>query len=256
MKKSERHQFILDFLKESPYVDVAYLTETLNVSEMTIRRDLSKLEEDKLLLRVHGGARRIPTNRFEAPLNSRLLNNHSEKKAIGRYAAGLVQDGDVIAMDASSTVYHMVEYLQDKKITVITNNISIAMGFAKSESVEVILLGGKLRKSSLYVFGYDTLNMMENYNTNKAFFSSTSLNIENGLTDSSVNEGKTKKSMVLSADESFLLMDTSKFGTRSYYNVIPLEKLSHIITNESNRKDIINYFNFFKEKNIQTHICV
>lgn len=256
MKMSQRHEFILNCLKESSYIDVAYLTKALNVSEMTIRRDLAQLESKNFLLRVYGGARRIPVHRIEASLDNRLLESREEKQKIAKYAASLVQDGDVISMDASSTVCFMVEYLQDKNITVITNNISVAIGFSKSSTVEVILLGGILKKQSQYLYGYDVLEMMKKYNTDKAFFSSTALSVEHGLTDVHSHEGESKKAMVSSADEHYLLIDSSKFETRSYYNVSSIYNLNHLITNICNDKDKTSkIYKACKENNIQLHIC-
>lgn len=256
MKMQERHEFILNRLKESPYIDVSYLTKALNVSEMTIRRDLDKLEKQNFLFRVYGGARRIPVHKVEASLDIRLLENAEEKESIAKYAAGLVQDGDVISMDASSTVNFMVKHLQDRKITVITNNMSVAMGFSKSETVEVILLGGRLKKQSLYLYGYNALDMMKKYNTDKAFFSSTALSIEHGLTDVHSHEGENKKAMISSADEHYLLVDSSKFETRSYYNVSSFYNLDHIITNKSNDKEKTDeIYKVCEENNINLHVC-
>jgi DeoR family transcriptional regulator, fructose operon transcriptional repressor len=256
MKISQRHEFILDCLKESAYVDVSYLTESLDVSEMTIRRDLSKLEEEKQLLRVYGGARRIPLHTYEASLDNRLLENRKEKEAIAKYAASLVDDGDIISMEASSTVYFMVEHLQDKNITVITNNLSVAIGFSKSKTVKVVLLGGVLKKSSLYVYGYDALNSIEKYNMNKAFISSSSLSVERGLMNVNAHEGETKKAIIKSAQKSYLLMDTSKFGKVSYYNVVSLKKLDYlIINNDVFNKDTIDVLNYCKDNSIKVHIC-
>ncbi len=256
MKVSDRHQFILDCLKQSQYVDVTYLKTVLNVSEMTIRRDLARLEEEEFLLRVHGGARRIPSHKFEAPLDSRILENAAAKNAIGKYAAGLVENGDVITLDSSSTTYNMVKYLQDKNITIITNNISVALGFAESKTVEVILLGGRMRKSSLYIYGYDMLEMMKKYNTDKAFFSSTSLDVQHGLTNVNIDEGEAKKAMIASANELYLLMDASKFGSKAYYLVTPMDKLQNIITNQAKFDDKANnLFKACKKYNIKLHFC-
>lgn len=256
MKATERRQFILDYLKKSSFVDVSYLKDALDVSEMTIRRDLARLEAEKHLVRVYGGARSIPFNKFEMPLHSRLLKNQVDKETIGKYAAGLVENNDVIAMDASTTTYYMVKHLLDKKITAITNNISIAMGLSKSKTVEVVLLGGNLKKSSLYLYGYDTIENMKKYNTDKAFISATSLDVSLGLTDINVDEGELKKAMIASASQVYLLMDNSKFGTRSYHYVTSLDKLDNLITNKTNFNDIEKeIFKICKKNKIKLHIC-
>lgn len=256
MNMSKRHRFILDCLRESDYVDVPYLTDVLNVSEMTIRRDLARLEDEKLLLRVYGGARKMPPHIYEESLDNRLLENHAEKEAIAKYAASLVEDGDVIAMDASSTVFFMVDYLQDKNITVITNNMSVVLGFSRSKTVDVIMLGGLLKKSSMYTYGYDVLNTLEKYNSNKAFISSTSLDVKHGLMNVNIHESETKKAIINWADETYLLVDTSKFGKISYYNVTNLKNLDCIITNSGDfNQHTLGIFNYCKNNNIKLHIC-
>lgn len=256
MNMSMRHRFILDCLRESDYVDVSYLTEVLNVSEMTIRRDLARLEEEKSLLRVYGGARRIPPHIYEKPLDNRLLENHAEKEAIAKYAASLVEDGDVIAMDASTTVFFMVDYLQDKNITVITNNMSVVFGFSRSKTVEIIMLGGALRKTSMYTYGYDVLNTLGKYNSNKAFISSTSVDIKHGLMNVNIHESETKKAIIDSADETYLLVDTSKFGKVSYYNVADLKALDHIVTDSDDlNKNVMDVISYCKKNAIDLHVC-
>lgn len=230
MKAKDRHQFILDLLKEKTVVDINALKSALNVSEMTVRRDLAKLESEGYLLRTHGGAREYPTNLFELPLDRRMVSMDSEKKAIGAYAATFVENGDVVMMDASTTVYYMVKHLMDKKITVITDNLSVAIGFAESKTVEVLVLGGTLRKTSLYLYGYDTLDMIKRYNADKLFMSSSFIEVENGITDVNRDAGVSKQALMACAGAKYLLMDTSKFGGKGYYNVCLLDKFDHLIT--------------------------
>ena len=101
----ERKKIIVDYVKKNEFVDIAYLKNTLDVSEMTIRRDLRKLEADNSLVRVLGGARSIPSGMYEDPVEKRVKFHAEEKERIARYAASMVNEGDSIFMDASSTIY-------------------------------------------------------------------------------------------------------------------------------------------------------
>lgn len=227
-----RHKFIQEQLKDQGTIDVNRLTDELGVSEMTIRRDLAFLENQKLLIRTYGGASQIPTRITEGPLGNRLMQQRDEKLKIARRAAELVEDGDIIAMDASSTVWYMVEYLMNRSITVITNNVSTALALSKSYTVQVILLGGNLKKDSHYVYGYDEQEMMGRYHINKLFFSSAALDIGFGLSDTHVHGAASKRQMMRNADQSILLMDHTKLGQRSFYQVCPLEELQWLLIDE------------------------
>lgn len=141
MAARDRERLIIDYLNEHGYADVTLLSEMLHVSDMTVRRDLDRLESKNLLTRVHGGASASAKKMFEFPLDMRLQREKEEKYRLAAYAASFVEDGDAIAMDSSSTTYAMTAYL-DKNITVLTTNIATACTLAAYDKVRVILLGG------------------------------------------------------------------------------------------------------------------
>lgn len=227
----ERQKAIIDYTDQHAFADVAMLSQLLGVTEMTIRRDLNKLEEEQQLVRVHGGARSVPKEMREEPLRRRLTANYEEKDRIGRLAASLVQDGDIIAMDASSTVYAMARHLT-ANVTVVTNNLTIAMELHKNKHVEVILLGGTMRKLSASTVGYETMRQMANYHVDKAFVSSKAIDIENGVTDATAQEGEVKRAMIASAQTAYFLMDHSKLGSFAFYQVCGMEEVLHLVTDE------------------------
>ncbi|HZJ78341.1 MAG TPA: DeoR/GlpR family DNA-binding transcription regulator [Clostridia bacterium] len=227
-----RENFILEHLEKNEYVNVAFLSKALSVSEMTIRRDLEKLEKKEKLLRVYGGARSIKRETHEEPISKRLVANAEEKNAIGRYCASLVEDGDVIALDASTTAFALAKHLK-ARVTVVTNNIFVAHGLSSKENVEIVLLGGTVRKASCSTVGLDMAQMMSKYFVGKLFLSSKAIDMEFGATDATPYEGEAKKAMISSSSEIYLMMDSSKLGKRAFYQVCKIDKIHKIITNQA-----------------------
>lgn len=227
---SQRRDYICTCLIGQEFVPIAQLTAALEVSEMTVRRDLRRLEEEGNLIRVHGGARRLPPQKRELPQNRRMLENRQAKERIGAYASRFVEDGDIILLDASTTTRYMVQHLLTRRITVITNQVDVAMGFSESKTAQVILLGGKLRKSSGSLTGYEVVEQVRRYNADKLFCSSKALDEAHGLTDVTVEEGEVKRAFLHASAERYLLMDSSKLDTQAFYQVAPIQAIHHLIT--------------------------
>ena len=250
-----RVKYILDYINENEFADVTVLSKNLGVSEMTIRRDLAKLYEDNCLLRVYGGARSIPKEMYEAPLDKRILENKNEKVKIGEYAAQLINDGDIIALDASSTSYEMAKFIKNR-VTIVTNNISIVSLFVDNDLVEVVLLGGKVRKSSLSTVGFEMVSMMKNFHVDKAFISSKAIDFEHGLSDATVNEGEAKKAMINASKQVYLMMDHTKIDKCAFYKVCDTSEINDIITDHTENQEL--YKEFYRKcenLNIRVHLA-
>lgn len=229
----ERKKFILDYVKEHEFADIGYLTEMLQVSDMTVRRDLKKLEEENHgLVRVLGGARSFPGGSYEEPVDKRVRVHSREKERIARYAASLVCEGDSIFMDASSTVYAMTDYLS-VRATVITNNISVCLKLKDKEKLDVILAGGSLRKRAMSLVGPDALHVLERYYVDKAFLSSKAVDAEFGISDATREETEVKKAMMKSSREVYFLMDHYKWGNKAFCKVCDICRITELIADES-----------------------
>lgn len=226
-----RRDYILNHLNIKKMVEIPNLSRELLVSEMTIRRDLVRLEEDGLLIRVQGGAVVTQNQTEEPPLNKRLTLQYREKDIIGKKAAEFICDGDVILVDSSSTTIAMIKYI-DKKVTVITSNVSIAIELAVKEDIEIILLGGHFRKESFSTGGYQVEETLKNYKADKLFFSSKSVDVDRGVSDATEFEGLVKRAMLDSSVQNFLLIDNTKINTSAFFRVCDIEKVDHIITNK------------------------
>ncbi len=229
---TNRRSYILGYLKENELADVTALSGELGVSEMTIRRDFAKLEEEKLLLRVHGGAVRLPSATDELSLTNRLSVCPDEKLAIGRYAASLIEEGDVIALDASSTALMVADHLQ-VAATVVTSNLEAVIRLLKNPLADIVLLGGHVRKTSASTVGFEMTRMMRDYRVDKVFLSSKAADLTHGLSDATVEEGEGKKAMIAAGRKAYLLLDHTKLGTTAFYKVCDIDKRFEIITDRS-----------------------
>ena len=236
----ERKSYISAYIQEHKFASIGVLKENLQVSEMTVRRDLKKLEEENALVRVFGGARIIPVAMREDSVEERVKFHAEEKDRIARYAASLIKEGDTILMDSSSTIYAMVPYL-NVRVTVLTNNINICIKLKDNEKADVILLGGHLRKSALSAVGMETVNMLENYYVDKAFLSSKAIDSNYQIFDATSDEAAVKRAMMRSSQKTFFLMDHYKLSDRAFCKVCDLKEADRLIVDRSDEDYVKEY---------------
>jgi ribose transport system substrate-binding protein len=232
MTTFERRQRILALLREQSGVKVTELAPLLNVSEGTIRNDLTALEEAGQLKRVRGGA--VPKDNHDTlspTLPDRARINAPAKQRIARWAADMVQDGDSILLDASTTVFHMVPFLQDhQNLTIFTNGLETARALAKNPANTTILLGGVVRQDGTSVTGHLGEKILKDLHINTAFVSCSGFSVEAGLTQFDLQEAQLKSHMIECAKQVVALIDSSKFGQASLTPFAAVEQLSHIVT--------------------------
>jgi ribose transport system substrate-binding protein len=228
----ERRQRILGLLWEQSGVRVGELAQLLDVSEGTIRNDLSALEEEGQLKRVRGGA--VPKNgrRFVSPaFAERAREKAAAKQRIARWAADMVEDGDSVALDSSSTVFHITRYLRDRSnLTVVTNGIEAAFALAENPSHTIILIGGILRPDRALVVGHLGEKILENLHIKTAFVSCSGFSVQTGLTQVDIQEAQLKSRMIQSAGRVVALIDSSKFGKVDLTPFATVDQIAHILT--------------------------
>ncbi|MDR1389803.1 MAG: DeoR/GlpR family DNA-binding transcription regulator [Treponema sp.] len=222
-----RRQAILDHLKEVDFIDINSLQKRFDVSYMTIHRDLDILETQGDVSRVYGGATLQKTR--DLTIEERFKNNLGSKFTIAQKAAEYVQPGDVIGLDASTTALQMCNFLLNMEITVVTNNIHVALQFSNSQTVNILLYGGIVRKSALTLVGPMIYEFEKGFNITKSFISATSLNSKSGLSDITLEESEVKKSLIRRSKEVFVLADHTKIDTTSIYTVCGIEFVNGII---------------------------
>ncbi|GAA0355398.1 DeoR/GlpR family DNA-binding transcription regulator [Alkalibacterium iburiense] len=228
-----RRDEIINVLKSKEYAEVSYLSHKFKVSEMTIRRDVEKLVNSGLVVKVYGGVRLKHNNitEYDTPVKDRKNINHTAKRLIALNAVDFIDDGDVIAFDASTTALEISNQMKfKKKVTVVTNNINIAIELADDPDIPIILLGGFMRKKSLSLTGSLISKSISSIYIDKAFISSKSINFNDGLTDVLMDEGEAKQAIINKSDKVFALCDHTKINTRSFFKICSHNKIDTLIT--------------------------
>jgi DeoR/GlpR family transcriptional regulator of sugar metabolism len=209
----ERQQRLLELIGRQSGIRVPEIARALAVSEATIRNDLRALAKTGQLTRVRGGAV-VDELRLSSPaFMARARLAADAKRAIARQAAALIEDGDTLLFDASSTVYHLVEFLKDRRnLTIVTNGLEIARSLAQNPSHSVILLGGRLHADGISVSGALSHKLLEELYIKTAFMSCTGITLEAGLMEVHLDEAQLKRKMIQIARSVVALIDSSKFG--------------------------------------------
>jgi len=232
MTTFERRQRLIRFLRERPGIKVTELAECLNVSQGTIRNDLRALEQTGQIERVRGGAVTRDSHQYANPSFAARVRVHAEAKArIASRAVEMIEDGDSIILDASSTVFAMVPHLQRlRNLTIITNGIEAALALAKNPSHTVILVGGVLRPDGTSVVGHLGGKILDDLHIKTAFVSCSGFTLQAGLTEVDIQEVLIKRRMIGCAERVVALIDSHKFGRVDLTSFAGVEQISHILT--------------------------
>jgi DeoR/GlpR family transcriptional regulator of sugar metabolism len=230
----ERKVHILNRLKEKNTVKVSILANELKTSEITIRRDLEKLDQEGLLTKTFGGAKLRDFSLNEFNQTKRINEMGSEKKRIGDYAAGLVESGDVIFINTGSTCYYVSKALKNKKnITVITNSILVLTELRFNTNLQLILLGGSYDPISFSINGPVAENNIKNFRAKFAFVGTDGITLPYGATANSIHASQLIKSMIASTEKSILVGDHTKIGKIGPFKYADLNEFDLFITDKN-----------------------
>ncbi len=231
---AERHVLILKQLKEHGYVTVSGLSDLLGVSEVTIRKDLQKLERRNLLYRTHGGANLRNPYVLDRPLNEKASRYAEEKRRIGQAAAALVNDRDSIILGSGTTMTQVARHLPDThELTVITSAMNVALEISHLQGVEILMLGGMVRHTSKSVVGPYAEDMIEGYACDKLFLGVDGFDLDYGLTTANAQEARLNQAMIRAAQRTTIVTDSSKFGQRGFRRICGLEAVYRVITDSA-----------------------
>jgi DeoR family fructose operon transcriptional repressor len=253
MFPEQRKSMILHILSKHGKVKVCDLSKRYEVSEVTIRRDLKELEEDKLIKRVHGGAVLNDNTKFEPTFLEKTDKFYDEKDSIGKFAAQIIVDGDTIALDAGTTTLSIARHITAKNITIITNSIDIAYETSKKKDVEVIVIGGTLRWETRAMVGPVADNTLKNFRVDKAFIGTNGICSINGLTTPNIIEANTKREIIKIAKQTIVVCDHTKFGIVSFAKIANLDSIDMIITSNGLDKQLLKKYEDKNIKIIITH---
>ena len=236
---TERHRAILDILQLQGSVSVSDLAERLDVSEVTIRKDLSALEKQNKLYRTHGRA--IPISPY---IGDRHINEKEkqmvrekavlEKRAIGMRAAKMVNEHDSILMaSGTSILYAAKELIYKKNITIITASVSASSMLSQNKDIDVVQLGGIVRESSVSVVGSFAEDMLKYFNCSLLFMGADGVDLDFGVTTTNMMEANLNRMMMSTSQQTVLLVDSSKFGKKGFSKICDIGEIDRIITDEN-----------------------
>ncbi|MFZ0531178.1 MAG: DeoR/GlpR family DNA-binding transcription regulator [Propionicimonas sp.] len=229
----ERHRRILEQARSRSRVEVTALADELDVTSETIRRDLTMLERQGLVRRVHGGAVHIERLGYEPSVSARREHQVAEKTRIGRAARELLPDGGSILVDSGTTTMELVRHLpSDLALTVVTNSLPAAGLLTEFPRVELLLLGGHLREVTGASVGPWTTSALADLHVDVAFMGANGVTPELGLTTPDQAEAEVKRAMVIAASRVVCLVDHTKVGLTQLCRFARLDEVDVIITDK------------------------
>ena len=227
----KRRVMILQRLGIEGQVDVNALSKELDVSEVTIRNDLTKLEEKKMLIRARGGAIKLDGVGKDFHLSDKNKQHLEEKKRIGKKAASLIEEGDTIILDSGTTTIEITKHIsQIANLTVITNALNVASELAEQKNTNVIIPGGFLKKNSLSLVGSSAEESFRNYFCDKLFLAVDGFSTTHGISTPNVDEAHLNRIMIENSKKVIVVADSSKFLKRSLALIAPVSKIDIVIT--------------------------
>lgn len=254
VKTNRRENMIIDYINNHGSASVAELSSYVQMSEITVRRDLERLEEKKAIIRYHGGARKIANAEGDSPIaefGEKEVEMRDEKMRIGRKACEFVQDDDIVFMNSGTTVLNFLKGLNKKNVTVVTNNTA-ALECELNPEIDILILGGTYYNRTRSVGGEFTCNQIMGIYSTCTVLGVNALDLENGMTTNVYQESTINKSMINhTKGKVILLADSSKMGKLSNYVSAPLSNI-HIIITDSQCPE--SYIQGFRERGIEVFI--
>lgn len=253
MIRAERHAKIIEIIKQEGFATVKNLVETLNVSPLTIRRDLSVLSNNKLIKKVYGGAELIGDKGTSSEIyyNIKLYHNQDKKISIGRAASRFVNDGDTIIIDSGTTTFQLAKKIKEqdyKNLIVITNDLRIGCELCENKNIKIIFLGGTTNNNHYTTYGIYAHGLLNGMKTDKVFLGVDGLHINRGVSISAIDDGYLKQRMIDTGKEIIILADSSKFGKELFYRVCGWDAINMIITDDGIPPE---YTKFFQDNKIE-----
>jgi DeoR family fructose operon transcriptional repressor len=232
MVSALRKEVILETLNKNGVIYTNEIIKKCNVSEITIRRDLSDLESKGLLVRMHGGAIKNKAVDQLFTYASKINQNRHNKEVVCQLAARHIKDADIIFIDCGTTLSLLTQYITRLNLIVITNSLPVVSGLINCPNIKLSIIGGEISGERQAVYGHLAEKHIGYYHATKAFIGADGVSLLNGLSSYDEKEATITRKMIESADEVFLLCDSSKIEKNSYVRFAPLSKIHHLITDK------------------------
>ncbi|WP_244832940.1 DeoR/GlpR family DNA-binding transcription regulator [Clostridium sp. BJN0001] len=235
MFTEERYNIILQELDTKGIVSVTELVKLLDVSESTIRRDLNSLDDNGMIKKIHGGAISIGdnTSKHDYKVNVRKTLNMEEKQKIAKHAGSLIENDDIIYLDAGTTTELIIDYIENDRILVVTNGIDNAKKLLE-KGIKTFILGGEVKEVTEAIVGSSAVEDLKKYNFSKGFFGTNGVSNKSGYTTPDASEAMVKREAIKRCTESYILADESKLDEVSFITFANISD-SILITSKTNR---------------------
>jgi len=231
----ERYEKIIELLEKKGRVTVKELSQTFNVTEDCIRKDLRELENRGNLKRVYGGAMIQRNHSDIKPLDERKNINIDAKRSAALRAVDLIEEGDIIFLDVSTTNLEMAKILNkmDIKVTVVSNMLEIILELRKNPTIRTISIGGEFNKEVGAIVGAAANRYISEFTFDKAFIGVCGVNMDTGnISTLDLEDGNTKKTIIKCSNKSYVLMENEKFNYDEFFKFASITDISSIITEQ------------------------
>lgn len=241
--KVQRQSQIRRMVEEREQVTVPELSAAFNVSEATIRRDLEELAEHRWVHRTHGGAVKVMRAIKEPPILERVNKCENEKSRIGKKAAEMIQEGETVFLGSGTTVLEIARNLPfDISLTVITNSLLVINELVNRPNIEMIVIGGMLRRSELSMVGHVANQAVQEFRADRVFMGIRAIDVNHGFTNDYLPEAVVDREILKIAPEIVIVADHSKFSRVSTVLVASVDSVDVIITDTETPEDIVSTF--------------
>lgn len=237
---TERRNQIIEILNEHGRVTVNELSEHFGVSNVIIRTDLSELEKQGMLMRVHGGAITSYKSYYDMSLVQRSNTNAHEKQCIAKKINAMIRDSDTIMMNAGTTPIFVMREIAEKKVTIVTNSIALALEGAKNPNFNIILLGGDVDPNYQFTYGVSTIKALEQYTANILVMSVDGIDPEEGISTFYYQEAEICRQMMQRANKTIVAADYSKIGRNAFSKIDDIKHVDIIVTSEQSNNACID----------------
>lgn len=242
MLQNQRRDKILELIREDGHAKVMDLSRIFKVTEVTIRQDLEHLEKEGSIVREHGGAflKNIDLNVRNFSLQNQ--ENINEKMMIARKAVEYIHDGEAIILDSGSTTTEIAKLLTGyNNLTVITNALNIALILGAQSGITVVVTGGEFKAPTLSLTGQKAADFFQNLHVDKLFLATAGIALKSGLTYPGISDICVKRAMIESANEIYLVADSSKIGKNAFASLGALSLINYLITDSKIKKEDVDW---------------
>ena len=232
MIKEERKSQILELVNSHEIISIDDIAAALDVSKATVRRDIDELAVEGTVEKTRGGIMSVSHKlRIEPSLRARSNMNVDEKGRMAEAALKYVRDNEYIVFDSGTTVYELVRLIRgDSRLTAVTYDLLTALELAKRPQIDLLMIGGFLRKNYFSTYGFFAEGMLKRIRVDKAFLSADAVDLQQGIMGYTSDDIRLKQMIVEAAGEVILMCDHSKFSGQAFINICDLKKVSRVIT--------------------------